>query len=140
MVCPSEYGTQLLDSVLRHYGVAHFLFHPAHILKPSVSDTLCRILDYGRTHGLEWWTGEQICKWEMLRRGVRATFEAGCRFTLRADQPVREAVLLVLKTRPETSALIINGRDARVTSRNWHGFEFDAAPLDLAGEVRVGTG
>jgi len=139
VTCPPEYGTQLADSVLRHHGVAHFLFHPAHILKPSVSDTLCGILDYGRAQGLEWWTSEQIYEWEVLRRGVQATFDAGNRFTLRAARPLREAVLLVLKTRPEPPALGINGQAARGSSRIWHGFEFDAVPVDVVGEVRVQT-
>ncbi len=66
VVCPPEYGQQLLDSALRHHGVAHFLFHPAHILKPLVADALSALVDYGRTQGLEWWTSEQIYRWEML--------------------------------------------------------------------------
>ncbi len=139
VVCPPEYGTQLVDSVVRHHGVAHFLFHPAHILKPSVSDTLMGLVNYGRAQGLEWWTSEQICQWEVSRRGVKATFDAGNRFTLHAARPLRDAVLLVLKTRPAPTALRINGRAAPSSSQTWHGFEFDAIPVDVAGEVKVQT-
>ena len=62
--CPPEYGRQLLDSAVRHHGVAHFLFHPAHILKPGVADAVRELVDYGRAQGLEWWTCDQIQQWE----------------------------------------------------------------------------
>ena len=74
VVCPREYGRQLVDCVLPHHGVAHFLFHPAHILKPGVADAFSDLVDYGRTQGLQWWTNEQIYQWEIARRGVKATF------------------------------------------------------------------
>ncbi len=140
VVCPPEYGAQLVDSVLRHHGVAHFLFHPAHILKPSVSDTLHGLLDYGRAQGLEWWTSEQIYQWEVLRRSVQASFEGGSRFILHSAQPLREAELMVLKAQPAPTALVINGQTARSSSRTWHGFEFDAVPVDIGGEIKVQTG
>lgn len=137
VVCPPEYGPQLVDSVLRHHGVAHFLFHPAHILKPGVSDTLTGLVDYGRTHGLEWWTSEQIYQWETLRRGVKAAFDAGDRFSLRAAQPLRDAMLLMLKPRSGSRTLSINGEAVRGKAWTWHGFEFDAVPVDLVAEVKV---
>ncbi len=139
VVCPPEYGTQLVDSVVRHHGVAHFLFHPAHILKPSVGDTLGELVDYGRAQGLEWWTSEQIYLWEVSRRGVRAKFHADSSLNLSASRPLRDAVLLVLKARPESPALRINGQAARSISRTWHGFEFDAVPINVEGEVKVQT-
>ncbi len=140
VVCPPEYGTQLADSVLRHHGVAHFLFHPAHILKPSVSDTLLELVDYGRARGLEWWKSEQIYQWEASRRGVQAAFDTGNRFTLHGGRPLRDAVLLVLRTRPEPPSIHINGHAAQTTSRTWHGFEFDAMPVDIVGDVEIVSG
>ena len=84
VVCPAEYGRQLMDSAVRHYGVAHFLFHPAHIQKPMVFEALSALVDYGRSLGLEWWTSEQIYRWEMLRRTRRGTL---CRVGRCADDP-----------------------------------------------------
>ena len=57
VVCPGEYGRPLVDSVLRHHGAAHFLFHPPHILERGVADALSGLVEYGRSMGLEWWAG-----------------------------------------------------------------------------------
>jgi hypothetical protein len=135
--CPPEYGRPLVDSVLRRHGVAHFLFHPAHVLKPPVVDALCGLVEYGRAQGLEWWTNEQIYQWEILRRGVEAAFDAGKTFTLRAARPLRDATLLFLKSRTEPLAIRIG--DQRVPSRPWslYGFAFEAATADLDGRVPV---
>jgi hypothetical protein len=137
VVCPPEYGRQLVDSVLRHHGVAHFLFHPAHILEPRVADTLCDLVDYGRTQGLQWWTNQQIYEWEMRRRSVETTLHARDRFTFRAAKPLSEATLLFLKPRPEPRSVILNDQPARSIRWSLYGFEFDAVTVDLAGELRV---
>ncbi len=137
VVCPRQYGRQLLDSVLSHHGVAHFLFHPAHILKPGVADALRELVDYGRTQGLEWWTNEEIYEWEMGRRGVDVTLHARNRITFRAATPLSEATLLLLKPRPEPRSIILNDQPARCIQWSLHGFEFDAVTVDIAGEIRV---
>lgn len=137
VVCPAEYGEQLVDCVLRHHGVAHFLFHPAHILKPNVADALCGVVDYGREQGLEWWTNQQIYEWEMLRRGVEASFGSGNALTLRAAEPLREATLLFLRPQQKTPSITVNGQPAECYPWSFHGFEFDAVALDVAGEVRL---
>jgi hypothetical protein len=137
VVCPAQYGRQLLDSALRHHGVAHFLFHPAHIQKPGVADALGGLIDYGRAQGLEWWTGEQICQWETQRREVEARFDASGSFTLRAPRPLQQATLLVLKSPQAQRPIRVHGKPAQNTRWSLHGFEFDAVTLDLAGEVNV---
>jgi hypothetical protein len=140
VVCPPEYGRQLLDSVLRHHGVAHFLFHPAHILKPPVADTLCGLVEYGRTQGIEWWTSEQIYHWETLRRSVEAKFDSGSALTLSAARPLSEATLLLLKSRPEPRAIRIGNQSVPSRPQRLYGFEFDAVTVDLAGQVPVQIG
>ena len=137
VVCPRQYGRQLVDCVLRHHGVAHFLFHPAHVLKPGVADALRDLVDYGRAQGLEWWTSEQIYQWEMLRRGVEAEFRSGNSLTLRAPKPLSRATLLLLKSRHKRGPIIVGGQTADTSRWSLHGFEFDAVTIDVAGEIEV---
>jgi hypothetical protein len=125
---------------LRHHGVAHFLFHPAHILKPGVAEALTKLLDYGRAQRLEWWTNEQIYQWESLRRGVTATFDAPSAVTLHAPRPLSQATLLLLRPGQEAQAISLNGQTASSTLRNLHGFEFDALTLGLGGRTKVQVG
>ena len=140
VTCPPEYGAQLLDSALRHHGVAHFLFHPAHILKPGVADALAKLLDYGRTQRLEWWTNEQIYQWENLRRGVTATFDTPSAVTLHAPRPLSQATLLLLRPGPDAQTITVQGQAVNSTRQNLHGFEFDALALNLAGQTRLRVG
>ena len=139
ITCPPEYGQPLLDSAARHHGVAHFLFHPAHILKPGVADALAGLVDYGRKQGLEWWTNRQIWQWEMARRGVEARFHSGNAFTLRATASLPQATLLLLRSQPASRALALNGRPTDPKLWDLYGFEFDALTVDIGGEIRVQT-
>lgn len=137
VVCPAEYGRQLVDSVLRHHGVAHFLFHPAHILKPNVADALCGLVQYGRERGLEWWTNQQLYDWEILRRGVAAEFASATSFRLATPQPLREATLLVLKSQAEPQSIQLGGHPASSRPWNLYGFDFQAVALDIEGQMAV---
>ncbi len=135
VVCPKEYGRQFVDSVLRHHGVAHFLFHPAHIEKPHVAEALCDLVEYGRAQGLEWWTGEQIYHWEKSRRSVKARFNSSDKFTLYVENQLPEATLLFLKSSKKPQSIHINGQPASGKTWNLHGFEFDVVNMNLTGEV-----
>ncbi len=136
VVCPAEYGRQFIDSVLRHHGVAHFLFHPAHIQKPNVAEALCDLVEYGRAQGLEWWTSEQIYQWEISRRSVKARFNSSDMFTLYVENMLPEATLLFLKSRHKPQSIHINGQAASGKTWKLYGFELDAVNMDLAGEVK----
>ncbi|MCC6441892.1 MAG: hypothetical protein IT210_00390 [Armatimonadetes bacterium] len=70
ITCPAHYGPMLVDESIRLNGVAHFLFHPAHILKDGVADALETVVNRGREKGIEWWTSEAIYRWEKARRGL----------------------------------------------------------------------
>jgi hypothetical protein len=134
VVCPAEYGQPLLDSAARHHGVAHFLFHPAHIQKPGVADTLAALIDYGRAQGLEWWTNAQIFEWETLRRTVQAEVESDV-LNLQAPDAVRGAMLLFLSATPPQ--IRVNQQAVTGERRNLYGFEFNAVQVDLEGKTSV---
>ncbi len=139
-VCPREYGKQLFDSAVRHHGVAHFLFHPAHIVKPPVAEALLGLVDYGRSQGIEWWKNDEIYQWEAKRRGVEANFDSNTTFTLHAAQPLREATLMFLKPGQESRSIAVNGKSVQGTTQSVYGFEFDAVTVDVEGEVKVQIG
>ena len=136
VVCPEEYGTQLMDSAVCHYGVAHFLFHPAHIQKPRVFEALSGIVDYGRSLGLEWWTNEQIYQWEMLRRGLTFASE-GDGVTITAAQPAREVMLLLPRGAQGAASARVNGEVVAGTPWQVYGFEFDAVQLEINQRVTL---
>lgn len=135
VTCPRQYGQQLLDAALSHHGVAHFLFHPAHIQKPGVADALLGLVDYGRSQGLEWWTSQQIHSWEKLRRGVQARCESTGVLTLEAAKPVPEATLLLLASGAAPRSITIDGKPTPSARWNVYGFEFDALSLDVLHSV-----
>jgi hypothetical protein len=122
---------------LRHHGVAHFLFHPAHIQKPQVAEALTGLVDYGRSQGLEWWTSAQIYQWEALRRGATAHVATQDQLTLSVSQPLREATLLFLASGTAPGQVQVNGQPVNAARRNLYGFEFDAVTTDLNGQVAV---
>jgi hypothetical protein len=139
ITCPREYGPRLFESALRHHGVGHFLFHPAHIEKPGVADALSSLLELGRSRGIEWWTSKQIYDWEMLRRGVEAKFDAHT-LLLHAGKPLHQATLLLLRNSPDPRPISLNGTVTPTTRRSIYGFDFDAVTLDIAGRVSVRLG
>jgi len=63
--------TPLLAAVVRNHGILHLLFHPSHIAKPGVAESLLAAVAAAKAAGLEWWTAAQINQWERARRQVR---------------------------------------------------------------------
>ncbi|WP_156430834.1 hypothetical protein [Paenibacillus sp. FJAT-26967] len=61
----------LLNRVQEVRGVAHFLFHPIHILqKPKVRAALQQVIREAKTLGYEFWTSEDLYRWEQARRSM----------------------------------------------------------------------
>lgn len=86
---PETLAEPLLAAALRVHGVAHFLFHPAHMAREHVADSLVRTVESGRSRGMLWWTAAQIIEWNDARRAAR--WERG---TLIAGLPIRGATVL----------------------------------------------
>lgn len=71
MRCTAEEAFALSERARDVYGVAHFLFHPYMVgVENAVGEMMVKLVEYGRSLGLEWWTSEQIWKWFHLRRHV----------------------------------------------------------------------
>ncbi|HXF62807.1 MAG TPA: hypothetical protein VNK95_14380, partial [Caldilineaceae bacterium] len=54
----------MLDAVQRSHGILHLLFHPSHIDKPGVAESILHAVAAARSCGLEWWTASAINGWE----------------------------------------------------------------------------
>ena len=128
--CPDYFGRYWLEQAVRHHGIAHLLFHPAHIEEPGVADALRMVVNYGRQHGFEWWTCAQINDWERARRGVRLKSyqrrHNGMTYCFAAERPLQNATLLFLNSRAEKERV------------ERYGFTFHKVEIDLEGEKEVG--
>lgn len=71
IMVPGGCAEILTDAAFRHYGVAHFLFHPAHIAKEGVAEAFRHVVASARDRGMEWWTSSQIRRWEDARRRLQ---------------------------------------------------------------------
>jgi hypothetical protein len=126
---PAEIVPPLLGSVTRQYGILHLLFHPAHIDKPGVADSIKNAVALGRKNGLEWWTGRELVQWEEARRKAKwSRAEDG--ITLTADTTIAGATVLCLS--PRDTSTLIDGQVATETVERW-GFHFQTVTRDLAG-------
>ena len=86
----------LLNATIKHYGVLHLLFHPAHIDKASVEHALLHAAASAKTRGLEWWTAKQLDEWERARRGVRWKPMPDGGMAIASAAPLHDATILSL--------------------------------------------
>jgi hypothetical protein len=135
---PAATGRAVVDACRACHGIAHFIFHPAHIAREGVAEALRGLIAYGRERGLDWWSCARISTWERARRMVslslRPDGETVClEASSGADLPGATLLLLL----PETGAVDLHGADARRVDR--YGFAFLAITRDLAagGSVAV---
>ncbi len=128
---PYAIAEPLVDRVKRHYGVAHFLFHPHHCRRPGVPAALADVVRYAREQGLPWWTAAQINAWERGRRAVSFADVRGGGADLTAGAPLEDATLLVLRVGDEERGLQIDGRPAAARSVARYGFRFHAVTQTL---------
>lgn len=131
---PVELGGPLLEGALKHHGIAHFLFHPAHFDKPATAPAMAQIVAEGKRRGLEWWTAEQINQWERARRlvqwqEIRADAKAMA-IQLRSEIEMKQATIMCLGAAGE-ARVRVEGKEATTTTvRRW-GNTWRAAVVDL---------
>lgn len=130
---PEGLATCLISAAERHHGVAHLLFHPAHIAKPGVADSILNCVRLGKERGLTWWTGRQINDWERARREISwsgyASGDGRAAVKLAAGEALTGATLLLLAPAPLAVKLDGQAREPKAVKR-W-GFEFLAVIVDL---------
>jgi hypothetical protein len=123
----------LLEAALRHHGILHLLFHPAHIAKPGVADALLTAVHEAKAAGMAWWSAERINAWERARRRISwSDYQAdgsGVQVTLSSGADLPEATVLWLGDTPVQLGANGSPLPAKVVTR-W-GFPFHAATIDL---------
>ncbi|MGQ9463319.1 MAG: hypothetical protein ACUVRR_09740 [Candidatus Fervidibacter sp.] len=129
-IVPASVGEWLLRQTVRMGGVAHFLFHPAHIRRQGTKAALKRLVTYGQELGIRWWTSEQIVDWLNRRRGVRhvVKFVKGrWVWELKPEKPLTNATLMKLLPQNE----------GHFAARFVHGFPFSAQTIPLTSELHL---
>ena len=129
----------LLQAALRHHGVLHVLFHPAHVDKPGIAETILRTVREAQEHGMEWWTARRIDEWERARRALvwreYVTEENDVRIRLDAAQPLEEATLLFVGRQEGT--VEIEGQAVPLQPCVRWGVTMGAATLNLQGDMTL---
>lgn len=129
LTCPYIVGPTVVDQAIKHNGIAHFLFHPAHVLKPGIADAMKNVVNYGREKGLEWWTSREINAWERTRRNIRMSGaiagDKEIRFTVEVPFKVEGLTLrLMVPSQEGIKAVKINGKEAEWEAVSYLGFDF----------------
>jgi peptidoglycan/xylan/chitin deacetylase (PgdA/CDA1 family) len=134
---PDALLVPLLRAVERYHGILHLLFHPAHVNKPGIADTLLRSVRRAQERGMEWWTAQRINEWERARRRVRwlehREQEDVTTIRVHSDVPLEEATLLFTAEHGDVHAEA--GTPLRVERTERWGFPMMAVTLPLQGEV-----
>ena len=130
---PPQIIPPLLDAVEKHHGVLHVLFHPAHIAKPGVADSLHSAVQQVKDRGLEWVTAKQLNAWERARRKVKLQAQytesnVAPKVLLSAPEPLSGATILVLG---HHQTVEIDGEQYAAQSSTRFGFEFSAVTLGM---------
>ena len=130
---PFAVGTSLMDAALRTHGILHLLFHPAHVDKPNVAESISKIIRLARDAGMEWWTAAEINYWERARRTTQWQISKSeknkPKFSISSASSMSEATLLWLNA--PTGKVRANGNDITLSpSKRWD-IDFMGATLNL---------
>ncbi len=125
-IVPVSVGKWLLGQTVRMGGIAHFLFHPAHIRRQGTKAALEQLVAFGHELGLKWQTSQQIVEWLEKRRSVRQVVEKiGDKWRWRPEvaKPVEGITLLRL----------LPAEKAHLADRFVYGFPFAGSVVSLEG-------
>ncbi len=121
--CFVHLGRLLADQVMRHHGIAHYLFHPAHTSDDDVRGGLRDIVGYLKDKDMPWMRAAEINQRERRRRGVSFDLE-------KPDWRV------VSNEDLEHATILIGPTDGGTVER--YGFRFHTRVMDLKAEEWAG--
>ncbi|NED95706.1 hypothetical protein G1H11_10320 [Phytoactinopolyspora alkaliphila] len=128
----------ILDAVESQHGVAHFLFHGAHLHRRPETRKACVALAHeARRRGMPWWTSAELNRWERARRQVTLSLRDdadGWLLEAVAGEPVHGAAILLLLPGREGLPTVREGSGTLSTVRR-HGREF----VELSADIPVGS-
>jgi len=139
VTAPPEIVQPLIAAALKHHGIFHTLFHPAHILKEGMSDVLQNVISDAKSAGLEWLTAEEINSWERARRSIEWSdyhvSEEDVSVNVEVGSQLQGASLMWLDTGSAQIDIDESDTDAvRIT--RW-GFKFMSTVLDLEPDSKL---
>ena len=123
--CSTRLAHCFADRAFLHHGIAHFLFHPAHVWEAAVRGGLREIVGYTRDKGMPWWTAARIDAWERARRTARFGQREDGAYEISADADLKGATVLLLEPDGESTS--------RGKAVERYGFQFRAVTMDLEG-------
>jgi hypothetical protein len=137
MTVPISFADMILNGVFRHYGIAHFLFHPAHSTVPAVAEAMLGVLAQGKARGLEWWPARDISAWEHARRTATWSTYAveekdghgKANVAFRTERPLPGATVLWLA--PDKSQANVDGKPQTTQTIERWGVPFEVVTGDM---------
>ena len=128
---PYAIAEPLVDRVRKHYGVAHYLFHPHHCLRPGVPAAMADVIEYAWQQGLPWWTAREINAWERSRRELAFGDVSDAGAAIHAGAQLEDASLLVLDAGDQERQFHIDGKTVQAHLVDRYGFRFHAVTYTL---------
>ena len=139
VTAPPEIAQPLIAAALKHHGIFHTLFHPAHILKDGMSDVLKNVISDAKSAGLEWFTAEAINSWERARRNIEwsdyQSSKDSVRVNIKAGSPLQGASLMWLET--GDTQIDIDDSLAQTSKVTRWGFKFNSTVLDIKPNTKL---
>ncbi len=133
---PRQLAHPLLDAAYRVHGVFHLLFHPAHIQKPGVADSLLEGVRKAQELGMEWWTAHRISEWERARRQVDwsdySIADGRASVTISGSVGMGDASIMWLGG----GTVQVDGQDREARAVNRWGFDFTSVTLNLEPDTK----
>ena len=134
ITAPPIMSQKIGTATYERHGIMHLLFHPNHIKKEGVKESLLNAVQEAKDKGVEWWTAREINQWERSRRKVQwkglKSSQDSLEIQLTSTESLSEATLLFLNTKSDHSIKIDQNEHSLTSVVRWD-FSFQSVILDL---------